>query len=308
MHQGDVDMKRKCVDRATIGPGNKWILVAAILAAVWLRPAWNSRTQGDEPAADAKSKGAIYIVYPVASELQRLRLARSEKESPRLRAFVAISGNELIDGEGDLRPAAIPADDITNALAPYADRDEGVVVMSMQVGNRPDGKLITPSSAANEALQAALLETGRAAGFKTTIVSSTYGGLVLEKKLETAAEKVKGQADDEEKPSGDDLVMVYPVRTILSLLLTDNSDCVVVIRKPLEDDAEKLLSKEVREAVGKHVAAVKLRDKSKLQISVKIRGKQISNERLDTFISDEVAGISKSLGFESFSLQSSRSN
>jgi hypothetical protein len=268
-----------------------------------------STTIGFPTAADdAQPKKAIYMVYPIATELQRLRLARSEKEAPRLRAYVAISGNELIDGEGALRPGAVPADDISKALAPYVDRDEGVVVLSMQFGNRSDGKLITPSRSADAALQTSLVEVGRTAGFKSAAVSSTYAGLILEKKLGTAADKVKGQADEDETPSSDDRVTVYPVRTILSLLLTDNADCVVVIRKPLEDDGEKLLSPEVRESVVKQVAAVKLRDKSKLQISIKIRGKHISDERLTAFISHEVAEISRSLGFESFSLQCWRSN
>lgn len=259
-------------------------------------------------SGEAPPQTAVYMVYPIASELQRIRLARSNDEARRLRTYVAISGNELIGGDGAIIGGAIPTDDITKALAPYADRDNGIVVLNMQFGNESDGKLRTPSKAADELLRSALEKTGRAAGFKAAMVSSSHGGPILQKKLDTVTDKIKGQADEEETPSGDELVTVYPVRTILSLLLTENADCVVAIRTPLENDGEKLLSAEVREAIVKHVAAVKLRDKSKLQISVKLRGNRISNDRLDAFIRAEVADIAQSLGFASYSLQSYRVN
>jgi hypothetical protein len=98
------------------------------------------------------------------------------------------------------------------------------------------------------------------------------------------------------------------VRTILSLLLTDNMDCVVVVRTPLEKDGEKLLTPEIHEAIVNHVAAVKLRDRTRFQISIKTRGKNISNARLDEFIRGELTDMAKSLGFGSASVQHSRIN
>lgn len=261
---------------------------------------------GSAKADDAQPKAVLFAVYPIATELQRIRLARSDEEAPRLRAYVAIGGNELIDGEGSMRPGALPVENMTKALAPYADRNNGIVVLNMQFGNDPSGELRTPSDAADEALTSALEAMGRTAGFKSAIVSRSHGGDILEKKFGTVTAKVKGRADEGEVPSADELVTVYPVRTILSLLLTDKADCVVVIRAPLEKDGETLLSPEVRSAIVKHVAAVKLRDKAKLQISVKIRGAQISNDRLDDFYRSEVTDLARSLGFVSASVQNSR--
>jgi hypothetical protein len=259
-------------------------------------------------ADDAQPKQALFAVYPITSDLQRARLARTDAEAPRLRAYVALSGNDLIDSDGALRPGAIPAEEITKALAPYVDRDNGIVVLNMQFRNEADGKLRFPSQAADEPLRSAFEKLGRSAGFKSVIVSSSFGGPTLEKKFGTVTDKVKGQADEDETPSGDDLVKVYPVRSILSLLLTDNMDCIVVVRTSLENDGENLLSPEIHAAIAKHVAAVKLRDKTKLQVSIKTRGNRISNERLDKFIGIEVTGLAKSLGFVSASVQHARTN
>ena len=51
-------------------------------------------------ADDALPEKATFAVYPILSDLQRVRLARSDAEAPRLRAYVAISGNDLIDTRG----------------------------------------------------------------------------------------------------------------------------------------------------------------------------------------------------------------
>jgi|SRR5579863_8982075 len=259
-------------------------------------------------ADDAPPKKAMFAVYPVTSELQRARLARSDAEAPRLRAYVALSGNDLFDNNGVLRSGAIPAEEITKALAPYADRENGMVALNLQFGNEADGSLRMPSQAADESLRAALEPLIRAAGFKSTTVSSSYGGPILEKKFGLVTDKVKGQADEDETPSGDDLVKVYPVRSILSLLLTDNMDCVVVVRTPLENDGENLLSPEIHAAIVKHVSAVKLRDKTKIQVSIRTRGNRISNDRLDQFIGGELTDLAKSLGFEFASMQHARTN
>ena len=256
-------------------------------------------------ADDAPPKAAAFAVYPITTELQRVRLARNGEEAPRLRAFVAISGNELIDGEGAMQAGALPVESITKALAPYADRDNGIVTLNMQFGNDSNGQLKSPSKAADMTLRMALENTGRDAGFKSATVSGSFGGPVLQKKFDTVTDKVKGRADEEEIPSGDELVAVYPVRTILSLLLTDNTDCVVVVHPPLEKDGENLLSPEIREAIIKHVAKVKLRDKAKLQLSVKTRRSRISSERFDEFYRVEVTNLGKSLGFEFTSIQHS---
>jgi hypothetical protein len=264
-----------------------------------------SLTVGVSAKADEAAKTAAFAVYPITTEFQRVRLAHSAEEAPRLRAYVAISGNELIDGEGAMLAEALPVEQITKALAPYADREKGLVTLNMQFGNENNGQLRFPSKAADMPLRMALENMGRAAGFKSATVSSSFGGPVLEKKFATVTDKVKGRADEEEIPSGDELVAVYPVRTILSLLITDNTDCVVVVHPPLEKDGENLLSPEIREAIVKHVAKVQLRDKAKLQLSFKTRRSRISKERFDEFYRGEVTNLGKSLGFEFTSIQHS---
>ena len=249
-------------------------------------------------AEDAAPKKATFAVYPVTSDLQRERLARSKTEAPKLRAYVALSGNELLDEKRNLRKDALPAEEITRALAPYADPENGVVVMSMTFGNEPTGELRTPSDATRDALQAAVEQLGRNAGFKTCFPSFTYAGDVLDEQFARVTAKVQGRADEEEKSAGDALVTVYPVRSILSLLLTNNCDCVVVVHPKLEKDGDNLLSPEIRESIKKHVAAVKPRDTENLLVCVKTRQPAISSDRIDRFMFVELKELGQGLGFK----------
>lgn len=256
-------------------------------------------------AAEEKQPRAVpFAVYPVATELQRLRIGRNADEAARLRAYVAIQGNGIANEEALIDPQALPIEEIRKALAPYADRDKGVVSINLQYGNESDGRLITPPRSTDELLDLALDGLGRRAGFRSTIVSSSFGGLVLERKFNQVTEKVAGKADEDETPVGDELVKVYPVRTILSLLLTENADCVIDIRARLEKEGENLLSPEVRAAIVKHISAAKLRNKEKVQISVKYRLDRITQERFDKFLGAEAGPLAESLGFKSWSVQS----
>ncbi|HVW01586.1 MAG TPA: hypothetical protein VHB77_14635 [Planctomycetaceae bacterium] len=249
-------------------------------------------------ADDAAPKKAAFAVYPVTSDLQRERLGRSKTEAPRLRAYVALSGNELVDDKRELRKDALPADEIKKALAPYVDRENGVVYFSTTFGNEPTGELRTLSDASRDALQAAIEQLGRSAGFKTCIPSFSYAGPVLDAQFAAVTGKAQGRADEEEKPAGDERVTVYPVRSILSLLLTNNADCIVVVHPMLEKDGDNLLSPEIQESIKKHVAAAKSRDTENLLVCVKTRQPAISSERIDRFMSVELKELGQGLGFK----------
>ncbi len=264
-----------------------------VLSPVWLA----ALGQGARPQATP------FAVYPVTTELQRFRLAESVDEAPRIRAYVTISGNDLIDADGGMRPGSLPAEEIAKALAPYVDRDNGIVKLNLHFGHDWDGKIRRPAEAADKSLRSALEKVGRSAGFNSAKVSSSMGGPLLEKKFGTVNDKVAGRADEDEPPSGDELVTVYPVRTILSLLLTDNADCVVVVRAPLDKDGENLLSPKVREAIVKYVAAAKPREKTNVLFSIKFRQGSIPYERVNKFNSFEMQELARSLGFESTSAQ-----
>src|SRR3569623_238924 len=144
-------------------------------------------------ADDAVAKKATFAVYPVNSDLQRERLARSKTEAPRLRAYVALSGNELVDDQRNLRKDALPADEIKKALAPYADAENGGVYFSTTFGNEPNGELRTLSDTERDVLRAALEELGRSAGFKACVPSFTYAGPRLEETFARVTAKVQGR-------------------------------------------------------------------------------------------------------------------
>jgi hypothetical protein len=257
-------------------------------------------------AAEEKTPRAVpFAVYPVATELQRLRLGRSADEAARLRAYVVIQGNGIANEHGLIDPQALPAEEIRKALAPYADREKGIVSINLHYGNESDGRLITPPRSTDELLDLALDGLGRRSGFSGTVVSRSIGGPLLEAKFSQVTDKVAGQADEDETPVGDELVKVYPVRTILSLLLTENADCVIDIPARLKKDGENLFAPELRAAIVKHVSTIKLRDKQKVQISVKYRLDRITRERFDNFATTEAAELGKSLGFKTWSVLSS---
>ncbi len=255
-------------------------------------------------ADDAQPKAATFSVYPIATELQRFRLARSGKEAPRLRAYVEIDGNGVVNKDGVVELQALPVEKIRQALVPYSDRNEGIVIMNLHFGNDNDGTLRKVSDSTRKRLDGALEGIGRRAGFSVTQVSNSFGGPALEKKFGATTEKVAGRADEDEAPIGDELVTVYPVRTILSLSLTDNTDCVVDVRAPLEKQGETLLNPEVREAIVKQVAAVKLRDKVKVQFCIKGLTEGVDRNRIDQFIRTESVELARLLGFKDRSVQS----
>ena len=249
-------------------------------------------------ADDAAPSKATFAVYPVNSELQRERLARSKTEAPRLRAYVALSGNELVDDKRNLRKDALPADEIKKALAPYADPENGVVYFSTTFGNEPTGELRTLSDTERDALQAAIEQLGRSAGFKTCVPSFSYAGPVLDAQFAAVTGKAQGRADEAEKSSGDELVTVYPVRSLLSLLLTNNADCIVVVHPKLEKDGDTLLSPEIQASIKKHVAAARPRDTENLLVCVKTGQPAISSDRIDRFMFVELKELGQGLGFK----------
>jgi hypothetical protein len=227
-----------------------------------------------------------------------MRLARNEEERSRLRAYVIVQGNGLADEKGLIDSAALPVEDISRALRPYAQgKGQSMAVVNLHFGNDSDGGLRTPSRAADDVLRLVFEGLGARAGFHSTSVSQSIGGPDLEKKFSAVTDKVAGRADEDETPAGDELVRVYPVRTILSLLLTDNADCVVEIRPMLEKDGDRLLSPDLRSAIVKHAAAVKLRDREKVQFSFKYRNSRIPAERIDKFHRTEVTELARELGF-----------
>jgi hypothetical protein len=238
-----------------------------------------------------------FAVYPIKTELQRKLLARNDDEMPRLRAFVVIQGNGLVSEEGLIDATALPIKEIGKALAPYADRAKGIVVMRMQFGNDIDGKLRFPSRLAGDVLDLVFEGLGARTGFSSTSLSQSFGGPLLQQKIEVATAKAAEKPDEDEIPSGDELVRVYPVKSILSLLLTDNTDCLVEIRAKLDKNGDNLLSPEIREAIVKHTAAVDLRDMNSVQFSLKYRTSQIHADRIDKFYRTELMELARELGF-----------
>jgi hypothetical protein len=248
-------------------------------------------------AQEIEANPVPFAVYPIKTELQRKLLARSDDEASRLRAFVAIQGNGLVSEEGMIDATALPIKEISKALAPYADRAKGIVVMRMQFGNDIDGKLRFPSRLAGEALDLLFEGLGARSGFSSISLSQSFGGPILQQKIDLAVAKAAEKPDEDEIPSGDELVRVYPIKSVLSLLLTDNTDCLVEIRAKLDKNGDNLLSPEIREAIVKHTSSVELRDMNSVRFSFKYRTSQINADRIDRFLRTELMELSRELGF-----------
>jgi hypothetical protein len=247
--------------------------------------------------AQDRPHAAAYAVYPIVTDLQKSVLFHNAPRLGGLRAYMAIDGDSLIDNEGRFDATALNVDAIRNSLAPHADRSQGSVVIQAHFGTATLGTGQKLKSSTVE-LKSALHALGRTAGFRFANVAESTRGPTLDQRFSEVTDKVAGQADEDETPAGDDLVKVYPVRTILSLLLTENCDCVIDVRAPLQKEGDDLLTSDVRAAIVKHVSGLKLRHMDKTMFRIKSVTERVGQERLTHFLQKEAADLARSLGFK----------
>jgi hypothetical protein len=271
---------------------------ACMLLALLLGSSPNLHAQDHERHPETPT----FIVYPVKTELQRLCLAPPKGDGALVNTFVAIHGGAAITKEGLIDPALVPVDSVSGALKRVADRRNGTVVMNLFFGTEHHTR------PAVDLMVATFEGVGRRSGFESTYVYPTYinrrGNDHWEETLEALTIKGDGRADEDEIPTGTDLVKVYPVRTALSLMLTGNSDCVIDIRTPLEKKGDRLLSPEVHDAIVKIASTMTFRDTGKVLFRIGYLTERIPEQRFQKFLKVEAPDLARTLGFKGWAVQS----
>ena len=202
------------------------------------------------PSVTSVSDGS-HLVFPITTELQRKLVQPGTGSDPKhAKAYVLINGTGVVANNGKVDDNALDLDALRKALAPYAEPKDGVVVVSLVYRLKGSAEL-----------WATIQAFGKDAGFRHAKVSNTYMGQDFdwEKHIARINEKVSG-ADSEETPTGNDIVRVYPIQTILSRYLTSNADCVVDVLQPVEKETDSIESR-IREAVLTEVTKAKIQKK-----------------------------------------------
>ncbi len=249
---------------------------ALVVALGLLRQAGNA----DEPS------GGNYLVFPITTDLQHTLLGAGEEA----KACVLINGSSIVKNSM-IDASALDLQALAKELAPYADRDKGIVFFNIRFGQKSVGF----DRQASSMLMLALEAFGRRAGFHTVNVSqSAY--IDWEKSIAAVNEKTNGQTDEDESAVGNELVRVYPVRTPLTRYLLGNNDCVVDVLAPISEEGGEALSAEIRKAILRYVpkAGVTHQD----TINFRVRSGNGSEKAIDQFKRQDSVGLTKVLGYK----------
>jgi len=225
-----------------------------------------------------------FLLFPVTTDLQRALLSPHEDAS----AYLAIYGNGVIaNGRADL--ASLNIDELRTGLKPLAVPGEGAIYVSIRYENW------TPQPKAEKELQQAIERVCQEAGFERKWIGQTYahGGW---HEVNRAVERNSDAPGAEEGHLGDWHVRVYPVSTGLSRYLTNDADCCVEIRQPL-DGRQADLSPFVRQTISQFVDKLALDKRERIQFHVS--STEAGQPDVVRFSAIIAAQFARQIGFES---------
>jgi hypothetical protein len=145
----------------------------------------------------------------------------------------------------------------------------------------------------------------QSARFDFVRLTSTYshgGSNFMEKVDSLIAEGMKPyDGDADEGPRENDYVKVFPVRTFLSRFLTDNADCVVVIKPRFSNEFTSGLPRSIRTSMSVLIRQLQLENRHKVMFSFAYSQPQGESAK-NWFIESGSREIQQFLGFESSSI------
>lgn len=251
-----------------------------------------SAAGSDTKVADSRN----FAVYPIKTSLQRKYMGWSKEDQANARAYVAINGMAVVNDAGAIDESALDLDALRKALAPYVNRQNGVVFLNVAYKHFP-----ARNHNAEQLVVWGLEGFGRDCGFKLARGSVTYfndRSFDWTKQITSVNQKTGGTADDDEEAIGDALVNVYAVRTAFSSFLT-GADCIVDVLALPNEDGPSVLSKAAQQSITKYVGEANVRDKNKIVFSVRFSNlKEAQRDRLF----GETDALAKSLGFSASSV------
>jgi beta-lactamase regulating signal transducer with metallopeptidase domain len=194
-------------------------------------------------------RGANYLILPPAEQ--------GEKS-----AYVMIDGNSLYTPDGKFDETALDWNKLAEQLHPFSDFRKGVVTFHVYNFS---------VNAKNIALAGWTLEGygQQQAGFHKTYITQTFTGSgSFWKMIDTAESKMADRDEGPETPVGNNLVQVYPVRTLESFIKKDQSNCIVEIRPMLDHDTGNHLPADVLAAIKEYVPKVDVKHKAILLFQI----------------------------------------
>ena len=176
-----------------------------------------------------------------------------------------IDGNSLYTPDGKFDETAINWNTLTEQLHPFSDVRKGVVAFHVYNFS---------VHATNIFLAGWTLEGfgQQQAGFHKTYITQTFTGSgSFWKMIDTAESKMADRDEGPETPIGNNLVQVYPVRTLESFIKKDQSNCIVEIRPMLDHDTGNHLPADVLAAIKEYVPKVDVKHKAILLFQINFK-------------------------------------
>lgn len=242
-------------------------------------------------AADEEKPKKAYLLFPIRTELQK-QVLFDEGEKYHL----IVHGDGLLDDKGHIDAAGLNFDDLTNDLGP------GRLVFK---GDKIDARVIlegNPSESTRRFLLMAVMGWAREMDFERHVPTSVGGRRVWENIVKVVGDQ-RGLIDEDESEDavGDDVVKVYPVRTLLSRLQGgDNDDCVVVFQKVFDKDATGTLDDKTKTKVKELVESLKIKDLDQVGFGVRMT-RDANRIAVADFQNAVVKELPPILGVKSFS-------
>jgi RNA polymerase sigma factor (sigma-70 family) len=282
--------------------------ILAVLVGTSLLPYW-ATTMGS-PRAEAAAppeaplakkptlpeevvRGENYLVFSARTDLHRLLLDGGRAGPSATKAIVVVDGMSVVRADGAVDGSALDFAGLGKALQPYRKSNDSILVNVCMGGG--------PNAGAN-VLGWALLGFAREDGCRNVATSFTWHGgppYDWKERVDAAAKRLATGTNLDESAVGNDVVKVYPVRTMLSAWLTNESDCVVDILTPLIGSDEGI-PPDIRDAIRRYTAELRLPQTGIMSIRVRAVGSQ--GDVVARFRAAGAEAFVQSLGFRNYNL------
>jgi RNA polymerase sigma factor (sigma-70 family) len=275
---------------------------ALTVSGALLLPGWSRTTRGTETAASLPqsaravaetdgqvaravlARGSNYLALPISTALQRTLLPE-EVDARAMKACVLIDGMSIVRPDGTVDSKALDFDGLRSALKSCSGNGHGLIV-----------RVYYPAPADGARVLAWALEGfGRQAGFEKVFATQTIFNEPYDWKKQTVAASDEHLVDADEPAAGDELVKVYPVRTVLSRLLT-KADCVVVV--PRLESLGDGLKRGVRESLRRAMGQLTIPRKDRVLFCVRAGSEEALRRFLET-----AKELAQALGFKASSVE-----
>jgi hypothetical protein len=265
-----------------------WVMLLGLLGPIYAT------------CASVNAEEGVFVVLAVTTDLQR-SVSGMDKNTT---ACVAIDASALRRDDGVIRWTTLDFDAMRKALLPLRKGREAALTFHLVYRQSAD-----PDKTEEEfrkLLRWALVGFGQEQGFRNARwLASGPPKFTWEEHWAMLKKRMAGKGDADEPRTGNELVTVHPVRTLLSRHLFDNADCVATIVPPFEEDWDGTLTKEMSDAIDRYVSDLKLENRGHLYFRLRYKATAASRVA-DQFYQHAAKELAGRLGFETHNVESGR--